>query len=60
MVLLHGKTDETMIICESEHYLIQCMVSNLTAEQLPPGDWFCPDCMHIVRMSYMYRIDVLY
>lgn len=41
------KPDEPMVICESEHYLIQwfhlsCL--NLTLEQLPPGDWFCPDC----------------
>jgi len=41
------KPNEPMVIDESEHCLIRwfhLLCLNLTLEQLPPGDWFCPDC----------------
>ena len=50
------KPDKPMVICESKHCLIQWfhLCLNLTLEQLPPGDCFCPHCTYVVRMSSLY------
>ena len=41
------KPEEPMVMCDSKSCLIQWFHLSrlkLTLEQLPAGEWFCPDC----------------
>ena len=69
ILMVHGvtacyKTDETMVICESEHYLIQCMVSLESYRQAVTTWCLVLSRLHIyiVRMSYndSYYVELMY